>query len=622
VLVALRVRNFILMDEMELRLEPGLNVLTGETGAGKSIVVGAISLVLGGRASSEVVRPGAAEAEVEALFDVRGALAIGATESESDVLRPAREAGLVVDGELSVRRVVNEGGRSRAYLSGRLATAAELSAIGPALADVASQHESVALSDPATHLGHLDRFAHLGAARAAVEAGVTALEDLAREIRALREQERSRGEREAFLSFQLQAIDAVAPRGGEIEELHAERKRLRHAGKLAELAGHATARLDGDSGGACDAVARAAADLRAASDLDPSLAPLAARLDACRVELADVAHETAELAESSFGDPARLGQVEDRLWRLEQLLRQYGPTIDDVLATQRRVQSELESLAGAGGRAAELEAEIALRLVPVAEAARALSRQRRAAASDLGRRISDELAALGMGGARVVVDVESLTLQEEGRPGALAVDGARLGRDGIDRVEFLISPNKGIDPKPLRKIASGGELSRALLSLKRVLAEHGPAGLYVFDEVDSGVGGAVAERIGQAIADVARHHQVLCITHLAPIAAYADAHFVVSKSNDGDVTKSRLTRVEDDARDQEIARMLGGAKVTEATLGAARELVRGAREARAEMATSAKVSTPAEARPQRAPTPSSPRTIPTTPTAKKTKKPR
>ncbi len=576
-LVALRVRNFILMDEMELRLEPGLNVLTGETGAGKSIVVGAISLVLGNRASAEVVRPGAVEAEVEALFDVRGAGA------ESNALAAAREAGLVHDGELSVRRVVHEGGRSRAYLSGRLATAAELAAVGPALADVASQHESVALSDPTTHIGHLDRFAHLGAARGTVEAGVAELEGLAREVRALREQERSRGEREAFLAFQLQAIEAVAPRAGELDELHAERKRLRHAGRLTELAGSAAARLEGDGGGggACDAVARAAADMRAASELDPALEPLVARLDACRAELVDVARETAELAESSSGDPARLAEVEDRLWRIEQLQRQYGPTVDEVIATRDRVFAELAGLASAGGRAAELEAEIAERLVPVADAARALSRARRSAAADLGERIGNELAALGMGGARVVVDVEPLSMLDEGRPGALVVDGARLGPGGIDRVEFLISPNKGIDPKPLRKIASGGELSRALLSLKRVLAEHGPAGLYVFDEVDSGVGGAVAERIGQAIADVARHHQVLCITHLAPIAAYADAHFVVSKSDEGHVTKSRLERVEGADREQEVARMLGGTKITDATLGAARELIRGAREVRA-----------------------------------------
>jgi DNA repair protein RecN (Recombination protein N) len=200
----------------------------------------------------------------------------------------------------------------------------------------------------------------------------------------------------------------------------------------------------------------------------------------------------------------------------------------------------------------------------------------------LGSAISSELAALGMGGARVLVEVEPAPPRADAGPVPLAVDGARLGRDGIDRVEFLIAPNKGLEPKPLRKIASGGELSRALLALKRVLADHGPGGLYVFDEVDTGVGGAVAERIGAAIADVAGHHQVLCITHLAPIAAFADAHFVVTKSSAGDTTASSAFRVDGDARIREVARMLSGAKITDATERAARELVKDAAERKQE----------------------------------------
>ena len=563
-LVALRIKNFILIDELELELSPGFNVLTGETGAGKSIVVGALSLVLGGRASAEHVRPGGDEAEVEALFDVRG----------SDHLAAQLDAAGVAHGsELVIRRVVQPTGRSRAYLNGRLCTAGELAALAPELADVASQHESVALTDPSTHIGYLDRFGRLTQPRAELASLVTELNEIVAKIRAAREAERGRGEREAFLAFQLQAIDQLAPKPGEIAELQIERNRLRHAGKLLEVTRHVASRLDQGDDALCDEIARLATDLRKASTLDPALAARAQALDDCWGMLSDAAREIGRYAERTEADPGRLADVEERLYKLEGLLRQHGPTLEDVIAARDRLASELDAIANAGSRVAELEAERDARIVIAGERARELSKRRKKAAEKLGAAISGELSELGMGGARVVVDVAPLG----GDRGELSIDGARLGHDGIDRVEFLISPNKGIDPRPLRKIASGGELSRALLGLKRSLAECGPAGLYVFDEVDTGVGGAVADRIGRAMADVARHHQVLCITHLAPIAAFADAHYVVSKHDGGDVTRSMVARVDQKERVAEVARMLAGAKVTGAAIKAATELIRAAR---------------------------------------------
>jgi DNA repair protein RecN (Recombination protein N) len=564
VLVTLRVKNFILMDALELSLDRGLNVLTGETGAGKSIVVGALSLVLGGRANAEQIRPGADEAEIEALFDVRGS---------DRVLASLEAAGVASDGDLVIRRVVQSTGRSRAYLNGRLCTAGELAALAPELADVASQHESVALTDPSTHLNYLDRFARLVDQRNELSTEVARLEAIVANIRAVREAERGRGEREAFVSFQLQAIEALNPQPGEMDELNAERHRLRHAGRLLDLTQGVSVRLDDGDGAICDEVARLCSDLAAAAEIDPALAPAARALEGCRSELLEVARDVTRYAERTEADPGRLSDVEERLYRLEGLLRQHGPTLDDVLATRDRLAAELAAFAGAESRLAELEREKDAQLAVAAERARKLSARRRKAAEKLGAAISGELAEMGMGGARVVVDVAALG----GERAELAVDGARLGPDGIDRVEFLISPNKGIDPRPLRKIASGGELSRALLALKRCLAECGPAGLYVFDEVDAGVGGAVADKIGRAIADVARHHQVLCITHLAPIAAFGDAHFVVSKQSDGGMTRSGVARVERKERIAEVARMLSGAKVTDAALKAATEMIRAAR---------------------------------------------
>lgn len=565
-LVTLRVKNFVLIDALELSLDRGLNVLTGETGAGKSIVVGALSLVLGGRANAEQIRPGADEAEIEALFDVRGS---------ERILAALDAAGIAGGGELVIRRVVQASGRSRAYLNGRLCTAGELAALAPELADVASQHESVALTDPSTHLNYLDRFARLVDQRIELSAEVARLEAIVGRIHAVREAERGRGEREAFVSFQLQAIDALAPQPGEMEELANERHKLRHAGRLLDLTRGVSLRLDQGDGAVCDEVARAAADLAAAAEIDPVLAPIARALEGARSELIEVARDVTRYAERTEADPGRLSDVEERLYRLEGLLRQHGPTLEDVLATRDRLAAELTAFAGAESRLAELLREKEAQLAVAAERARKLSARRRKAAEKLGAAISGELAEMGMGGARVVVDVAALG-GDKGDRAELSVDGARLGPDGIDRVEFLISPNKGIEPRPLRKIASGGELSRALLALKRCLAECGPAGLYVFDEVDAGVGGAVADKIGRAIADVAKHHQVLCITHLAPIAAFGDAHFVVSKQNDGGMTRSGVARVERKERVAEVARMLSGAKVTDASLKAATEMIRAA----------------------------------------------
>jgi DNA repair protein RecN (Recombination protein N) len=566
VLSLLRVKNFILMDSLELELGPGFNVLTGETGAGKSIVVGALNLVLGGRASSEQVRPGADEAEIEALFDVRG-----------DRLKARLEAaGLDSGGELVVRRVVSASGRSRAYLNGRLCTAGELVQLAPDLADVASQHESVALTDPATHIGYLDRFARLATERGELSEQVTQLSELGKELATLRSAERGRAEREAFLRFQRDSIDALEPRADEMDELRAERGRLRHAGKLLEITHRAAARLDEGDDALCDALARLAADLTQAAELDPTLAEPARSLEETWPVLREVARDLERYAGRTRSDPNRLAEIEERLYRLEALLRLHGPTLADVLAARARLDDELGALATTEDRIAEKTREHEALLAVAAERARKLSARRKKAAEKLGSAIGGELAELGMGGARVLVDVAPLP--EGGAE--LVVDGARLGKDGIDRVEFMISPNKGIDPRPLRKIASGGELSRALLALKRVLAEGGPSGLYVFDEVDAGVGGAVAERIGRAIADVATHHQVLCITHLAPIAAFADQHYVVAKDAGSGLTTSTVRPVKGKDRVAEVARMLSGAKVTGSAEAAAKEMIDAARKSR------------------------------------------
>ena len=572
-LVALRIDDFILIDKLELRLAPGYNVLTGETGAGKSIIVGALNLVLGGRANAEMVRAGAAQAEVEALFDVSH------SEALSDRLD---QAGLSSDGELVIRRVVQAEGRSRAYLNGRLCTARELSELSPELADVTSQHESTAIADPRRHMEYLDRFGGLTARRDELAQHVDDLLGLVADIDAASERQRSRVQREGFVGYQLEAIEAVSPEPGELDALQAERSRLRHADKLATVTAQAAQRLDRSDDALCDELGRLAAELTAAAELDDTLSRTATEVDESWTRLRESAAELAHYAERVEADPARLEFVQERIYRLEALLRQHGPQIEHVLQARERLQKELTELREAQTRLPELQRRKEKLLGQAARAARRLSSRRHKAAQTLGKAITSELAALGMGHGRVLVEITPAASRGE----ELTVDDARLGREGIDRVQFLIAPNKGSKPRPLGRIASGGELSRALLALKRALGGYACAanpkqrgtGIQVFDEVDAGVGGRAADRIGRSIADIARFRQVLCVTHLAPLAAYADTHFVVSKHERSTATISRIEQVNGPDPVAELARMLTGENGSQPATEAAKELLTQARQ--------------------------------------------
>jgi DNA repair protein RecN (Recombination protein N) len=568
-LVSLTIQNIVLIDRLVLELGPGFHAITGETGAGKSMIVDALALALGGRAQPELLRTGTREAEVEAMFEVPpGSRAAARLEA----------AGIPCSGEIVIRRTLavegDRGVRSRAYVNGRLTTAAQLSELAGDLCDIASQHENVQLTDPSTHLAYLDAFGRLDAERTALGERVEALFAVSRELERAREAERGRAEREDFLAFQLKEIDELDPKAGEETELESERSRLKHGERLAEVTRRAAERLYEAEPALCDELGRLAADLESASALDASLAPVAAALESARAELADAARQLGRYAEGIEASPARLAEVEERIFRLKKLLRKHGPTTSELAAARAALAAELETLASSADRIATLEKTRDDELAAVAAAARALSRKRREAADALADAIGRELAQLGMGRARVIVDVAPVGPRAGDADPELAVDGARLTRAGIDRVEFLVAPNRGEDPKPLRKIASGGELSRSLLALKRVLAEQGSAGLYVFDEVDAGVGGAVAEVIGRAIADIARHRQVLCITHLPQIASLADAHWVVGKSEQKGRTHTHVRRLGDQERVEEIARMIGGVKVGPAARRAAEEMLK------------------------------------------------
>jgi DNA repair protein RecN (Recombination protein N) len=564
-LTCIRVRHLAIIDQLEVELGPGLNVITGETGAGKSILIDALSLVLGERARPELVRTGHKQAEVEALFDISG---------DPEALARLEASGIEAESEeLVVRRIVSASGRTRAYVNGALASAGQLASLARGLVDISSQHEHHTLVDPATHLGYLDAFGGLGALRDEIAAAHAALREADAAQKEAMAHASTRGEREDLLRYQIREIDELAPKEGEDASLSAERDRLKYAERLARAASNGNDAIYAEDGAVCEVLGRISQELREAAQIDPRLSPLVASIDASQAQLEDVARELGVYAREVTVDPDRLSELEDRIARLKRLMRKYGGDLAAIAAHRETARAELDALERSEERIAELERVREEACEAASRAARKLSVERHRIGGELGKRISKELASLGMGDARVEVQVEKLAE----RGGELAIDGARLSETGIDRVEFLIAPNRGEEPRPLRKIASGGELSRAMLAIKRVLAGVGRAGLYVFDEVDAGVGGAVAEVIGRKLADVARHHQVVCITHLAQIAVYAERHYRVLKAVENERTKSRIEMLGQDERLEEIARMVGGLKITESHRRAAAEMLEIAR---------------------------------------------
>ena len=562
-LTCLRVRSFAIIEALEVELDAGLNIVTGETGAGKSILVDALQLVLGARGRPEVVRTDAEAAEVEALFDLS---------DQPETLASLRDQGVKTDGELLIRRVVSASGRTRAYINGRLATLAQLKEVTKGLADISSQHEYHSLADPRHHLTYLDAFAshaslveEVGQAHAALIEAAARLEEVVTE-------ERGKAEREDLLRYQVSEIETLRDALENEEALIVERERLRHAEKLGTAAGEAEAKLYSDDDSICGAVSRIASSVEQASSFDPSLEPMAAQVREALLQLEDVASELGSYARDLSFDPNRLGALEDEADRLSRVKRKYGDTGAEILAYRDQAAAELDSLERYEERLDRYQREYDEALEEASRAALALRGKRQSAAVKLSKAISKELSSLGMGEAKVTVELAAL----EGGPRELQVRGARLSPTGIDRAELLIAPNRGEDAKPLHKIASGGELSRAMLAIKRVLAGLGPASLYVFDEVDAGVGGAVAEVIGRKIHEVAQHSQVLCITHLPQISAYADAHYRVHKEVVGQRTKSDIRLLSDKERLEEIARMLGGVTVTDQARAAAQALLQSA----------------------------------------------
>jgi DNA repair protein RecN (Recombination protein N) len=564
----LRISNFAIIDNLNITFSEGLNVLSGETGAGKSIIVGALGLLLGGRASVEMIRATADEAVVEALFE---------GEADGAPGRKLDEWGIAGNDQLVIRRLISKSGKSRAYINSGIATLQMLNQLGAELIAISGQHEHQTLLLVDRHIDLLDEFGALIPLRDEVTGAYRRLAGMLKRARELEAREGDKGRRTELLRFQIGEIDQAAVRPGEDDDLREEKKILTHAQKLIDLAGAAYNGIyTGDEailGGLREAMAR----LKEIAGIDASMAAAFASLETAFYQVEDVARVLEEYLQRIHFDAGRLEAVETRLSEIHALRKKYGPSVEELFLYRDRARRELEEMESSEAELAALQQEQHELGAKVLELARMLSAKRAESAARLGGMVAGELASLGMKKARFSAGVRQVQGRARGETDDLiSLGGCRLSEKGIDEVEFYFGPNPGEGLKPLAKIASGGELSRLVLAIKKIVA--GGRATLIFDEVDSGIGGAVAEVVGRKLKEIAGRQQTICITHLPQIASFADHHHSISKMTRQGRT---VTLVKDldtlKDREEEVARMLGGATITPKTREHAREMLRAAR---------------------------------------------
>jgi DNA repair protein RecN (Recombination protein N) len=527
----LRIRDVAIIDDLALAFQPGLNVLTGETGAGKSIILQALALLCGGRAAVDLIRSDAEEASIEGLFDCALPAEV------SDALG-------VEDGEILVRRCVSRTGKSRIYVNGSPVTVALLAQLGDALVHIYGQHEQAVLLRPASHLELLDSFAGLGRQREQMAAAYRDWRAARERLAGLEREGAARAERRELLEFQHAELREAAIEPGEEAALRTEREQLRHAERLQQVCRDGEALLYSGDAAVTGPLGRLVARLAELASIAPALAASSELIETARVQLEEAAGELRAAADRLQADPERLEAVEERLQLLARLSRKHGVASDELPALCAALAADLGALESHASAATAAQAEVETAEDTALAHARQLARERAAAAARLESRMRDELATLGMRGAVFRVAQET--------------DDGALGPTGIERLEFLLSANPGEIPKPLARVASGGELARILLALKSLTAAAGETPILIFDEVDAGIGGAIADAVARRLKKLGANRQILCITHLAQIAAYADHHYAVEKRQQGRRTITHARALDPAQRVAEVSRMLGG----------------------------------------------------------------
>ena len=559
-LLNLQVRDFAIIDRIDIEFEAGMTVLTGETGAGKSILVDALGLVLGERGSAQLVRDGAKRAEFAAEFDVSGvAPAIAWLEEQS----------LDQDDECLLRRVINSEGRSRAFINGNSVPLSQLKSLGELLLDIHGQHFHQSLGRRSVQRDLLDFFGGLLEKRATTELSFATWKSVADRLQQLTKAETDRASRLDLLSFQLQELDSLALGPDELDDLRSERQKLQNSGRLAEGVSSAMQSLfENDAGNANSLVADALRAVESLLDYDESLAPVLELLNSAGIQVTEAADSLRRYNDSIDMDPWRRDWVEERLDSIQSIARKHRVAPEDLHAQAERLRQEHDLLSHAEERGRELERQAEATKVEFLKRAKALSNGRRKASRSFAAAVTEAMKSLGMPGGVFEVSLTKL-------------DESAARSWGLDEIDFLISANPGQPTQPLARIASGGELSRMSLAIQVIASDGSAIPTMVFDEIDSGVGGGVAEMVGRRLQELGASRQVLCVTHLPQVASLADRHFRISKVSDGKSTRTRLHVLDKDERVEELARMLGGVEITRKTLEHAAEMLAGAPKKRA-----------------------------------------
>jgi len=559
----LRIKNFAVIDEAALELAAGLNVLTGETGAGKSLVLGALGLVSGNRVGADVIRHNEEEACVEALLD----------NLPPSVARKLANAGFDGAGELVVKRIVSRSGKNRVYLGGSLCPLGLLADIGASMVHIYGQHEHHALLDPDSHIGLLDAFGGLTERAEKMAEQFGALAATWQALRQARELREKRRKEKGLLEAQIEEIASARLRPAEEEELLARKSVLIHAEKLHQGCLEGEELLYEGENALVGRLGRYGGRLRELAAIDAALQPAVELLDAAAAQLEEANALLRRYGERARFEPGALEQLEDRLAELHRLKRKYGGAVDEIIEMQAAMEAELQALERGEEEIPALERGFEAVRRTAWEAAEALSLERRRTAKRFKKEMEREVKSLGM--PETVFEARLLEAMEDGDEPPFRLGGKTLTESGMDRLEFYFSPNPGEPPKPLAKIASGGELSRLMLAIKSLVLTPGDIPTLLFDEVDAGIGGGVAEIVGKKLKQVAAAHQVICVTHLPQIAALADSHHVVRKEISKGRTSTTVKKLKEQERVEEVARMLGGLKITEKTRRHAEEMVRG-----------------------------------------------
>ncbi len=559
----LSIRNFAIIDDLTIRFAEGMTILSGETGAGKSIILGAVNLLLGSRASADMVRTGAETAELEALFHVATADTLAANLAAH---------GIDMDQDLVIRRIISRTDSNRVYINGRLATIGLLHTVTENLASISGQHAHQGLLKDEQQLLILDQFADLLALRQQVHDTHHRIVPLIEKLQQLHRTRKRQAEHMELLEFQQQEIQRARPDPGEDVELEQEQLRLKNAQMLYQTVFDSIEELYGASGSIIERLLEVKKNLEKAGRVDAQLESTAANLAAAAYQIEDLVEQLRSHLSLIQMDDGRLEIVEERLDTLNRLKRKYGGSLDAVLSRLTQIGQELSQVAGIDEEIQQVESTLNEHHNRLVVLARQLSQQRKKAAARLAKRVAAELESLKMANTEFEAALRRVAADEK-TSAHLQTDGHVIQQTGMDQVTFMIAPNPGEELKPLAGIASGGELSRVVLALKAILARGSAVETIVFDEVDAGIGGGTAEVVGRKLSVLAKHHQVICITHLPQIAKFADQHFSIAKQVVDGRTITTIRPLNEKDRHREIARMLGGERITPTTLAHARELL-------------------------------------------------